>query len=380
MWQEMAHTDLAGVHGVDGVGLEAVDERAAGLRLALVLRPRSRSRSGLRPSSSCRARRSRRRRRRRTQRRSATGRVAVRAAGATGWTWICSSRFPLDRWRREGPARRLLVHRRVSAVTSAGRKSLVGRVSIAPPVKTADRRVRPGRPGDTRHTVGPPGACISRGSVTESSCPAAGGGATRIRDAPGAAGRLAWARRHGTCVGAGGRSAPGRTVAPRRTVGQAGPMSRRRRRRGDRVGPNGLAAAIEVARAGCSVTVLEAVDTPAAAPGRRELTGPGYLHDVCSAIHPLATGSPFFRSVPLAEHGCELVHPDIPVVHPLDGGRAGRLPPVGGRDRCGGRCRRQGVGGAVRPPRRRTGTTSRRTCSGRSCVRPATRSPSPGSV
>lgn len=89
-------------------------------------------------------------------------------------------------------------------------------------------------------------------------------------------------------------------------------------------GPNGLAAAIEVARAGCSVTVLEARST--AGGGARssgDLTGPGYLHDVCSAIHPLATGSPFFRSVPLAEHGCELVHPDIPVVHPLDGGTAG---------------------------------------------------------
>ncbi|MFP5577200.1 MAG: phytoene desaturase family protein [Acidimicrobiia bacterium] len=88
-------------------------------------------------------------------------------------------------------------------------------------------------------------------------------------------------------------------------------------------GPNGLAAAIEVARAGCSVTVLEARDTPGGGARTSELTGPGYRHDVCSAIHPLATGSPFFRTVPLAEHGCELVHPDIPLVHPLDGGSAG---------------------------------------------------------
>ncbi len=90
-------------------------------------------------------------------------------------------------------------------------------------------------------------------------------------------------------------------------------------------GPNGLAAAIEVARAGCSVTVLEAADTAGGGTRTAELTRPGFHHDVCSAIHPLAAGSPFFRSVPLAEHGCELVHPEIPLVHPLDGGRAGVL-------------------------------------------------------
>lgn len=90
-------------------------------------------------------------------------------------------------------------------------------------------------------------------------------------------------------------------------------------------GPNGLAAAIEVARAGCSVVVLEAADTVGGGTRSAELTRPGYVHDVCSAIHPLAAGSPFFRSVPLAEHGCELVHPEIPLVHPLDGGRGGVL-------------------------------------------------------
>jgi len=90
-------------------------------------------------------------------------------------------------------------------------------------------------------------------------------------------------------------------------------------------GPNGLAAAIEVARAGCSVVVFEAAATVGGGARTAELTLPGFHHDVCSAIHPLAAGSPFLRSVPLAEHGCELVHPELPLVHPLDGGRAGVL-------------------------------------------------------
>lgn len=90
-------------------------------------------------------------------------------------------------------------------------------------------------------------------------------------------------------------------------------------------GPNGLAAAITVARAGLSVRVYEAADTPGGGTRTKELTLPGFLHDVCSAVHPLAAGSPFFRSVPLAEHGCELVHPEIALAHPLDGGRAGHL-------------------------------------------------------
>lgn len=90
-------------------------------------------------------------------------------------------------------------------------------------------------------------------------------------------------------------------------------------------GPNGLAAGIEVARAGCSVLVLEAADTIGGGTRTAELTEAGFRHDVCSAIHPLAAGSPFFSSVPLEVHGCELVHPDLPLVHPLDGGRAGVL-------------------------------------------------------
>lgn len=90
-------------------------------------------------------------------------------------------------------------------------------------------------------------------------------------------------------------------------------------------GPNGMAAAITVARAGHSVVVLEAADTVGGGTRTAELTLPGFHHDVCSAVHPLAAGSPFFRSVPLAEHGAELIHPDIALTHPLDGGRAGVL-------------------------------------------------------
>ena len=87
-------------------------------------------------------------------------------------------------------------------------------------------------------------------------------------------------------------------------------------------GPNGLAAAITLAREGHSVVVFEAEDTIGGGARTAELTLPGYLHDVCSAIHPLAVASPFFRSVPLEEHGVELIHPSAPLAHPLDDGSA----------------------------------------------------------
>lgn len=90
-------------------------------------------------------------------------------------------------------------------------------------------------------------------------------------------------------------------------------------------GPNGLAAAITLARSGIGVTVYEAADTIGGGTRTAELTLPGFHHDVCSAVHPLAAGSPFFRSVPLAENGCELIHPELPLAHPLDGGRAATL-------------------------------------------------------
>jgi len=90
-------------------------------------------------------------------------------------------------------------------------------------------------------------------------------------------------------------------------------------------GPNGLAAAITLARAGRSVRVYEAA--PEAGGGTRtmELTLPGFRHDVCSTILPLTLASPFFDSIDLAAHGVEVIQPDAPVAHPLDGGRAAVL-------------------------------------------------------
>jgi len=87
-------------------------------------------------------------------------------------------------------------------------------------------------------------------------------------------------------------------------------------------GPNGLAAAITLARAGRSVLVREEQETVGGGTRSAELTLPGFVHDVCSAVHPLALGSPFFRSLPLAEHGLEFVHPSAPLAHPLESGEA----------------------------------------------------------
>lgn len=85
-------------------------------------------------------------------------------------------------------------------------------------------------------------------------------------------------------------------------------------------GPNGLAAAITLARAGHSVLVLEAEEAVGGGLRSQELTLPGFVHDVCSAIHPLGLGSPFFRSLPLEEFGLEWVHPEAPLAHPFDDG------------------------------------------------------------
>jgi phytoene dehydrogenase-like protein len=87
-------------------------------------------------------------------------------------------------------------------------------------------------------------------------------------------------------------------------------------------GPNGLVAAIVLARAGHSVQVLEAADTVGGGSRSAALTLPGFVHDVCSAVHPHPLASPFLRTLPLAEHGLELVHPAVPLAHPLDGGDA----------------------------------------------------------
>lgn len=90
-------------------------------------------------------------------------------------------------------------------------------------------------------------------------------------------------------------------------------------------GPNGLAAAITLARTGRSVRVLEAGPTPGGGARSAGLTLPGFVHDVCSAIHPLAAASPFFRQLPLEAHGLEWVHPIAPLAHPLDDGTAALL-------------------------------------------------------
>ncbi|MGY8777008.1 MAG: phytoene desaturase family protein [Longimicrobiales bacterium] len=90
-------------------------------------------------------------------------------------------------------------------------------------------------------------------------------------------------------------------------------------------GPNGLAAAIELQRNGVSVLLLEANHTVGGAARTEELTLPGFKHDVGSSVYPLGIGSPFFASLPLAKHGLEWVHPDLPLAHPLDGGRAATL-------------------------------------------------------
>ena len=90
-------------------------------------------------------------------------------------------------------------------------------------------------------------------------------------------------------------------------------------------GPNGLAAAITIARAGYSVRVLEGNSTIGGGARSAELTLPGFVHDVCSAIHPLAAGSPFFQTLPLAKFGLEWIHPGIPLAHPFDDGTAASL-------------------------------------------------------
>ncbi len=90
-------------------------------------------------------------------------------------------------------------------------------------------------------------------------------------------------------------------------------------------GPNGLAAAIELARAGLAVLVCEAHERPGGGMRTDALTESGFSHDVCSAAHPLAVASPFLRSLDLAGAGVELLHAPTPLAHPLDGGRAAVL-------------------------------------------------------
>jgi len=87
-------------------------------------------------------------------------------------------------------------------------------------------------------------------------------------------------------------------------------------------GPNGLAAAIAIARTGRKVIVFESAATVGGGCRSDELTLPGFVHDVCSAVHPFAVASPFFRSLPLADHGLAWVEPPALLAHPLADGDA----------------------------------------------------------
>jgi phytoene dehydrogenase-like protein len=90
-------------------------------------------------------------------------------------------------------------------------------------------------------------------------------------------------------------------------------------------GPNGLAAAIALARAGLDVLVVESASEPGGSARSEALTLPGYLHDTCSAVHPLGLASPFFASLPLERHGLEWIGTPAACAHPLDDGPAALL-------------------------------------------------------
>src|SRR5689334_5592344 len=90
-------------------------------------------------------------------------------------------------------------------------------------------------------------------------------------------------------------------------------------------GPNGLAAAITIQQKGLSVLLIEGKDKIGGGLRSAELTLPGFVHDVCSAVHPLAISSPFFKSIPLDEYGLQFIQPPIPAAHPFDDGTAAAL-------------------------------------------------------
>ena len=90
-------------------------------------------------------------------------------------------------------------------------------------------------------------------------------------------------------------------------------------------GPNGLAAAIRLAQEKLSVLVLEAKEGIGGGTRSAEITLRGFTHDLCSAVHPLGIGSPFFRQLPLEKYGLSWIQPEIPLAHPLDNGTASLL-------------------------------------------------------
>src|SRR6185437_9112921 len=87
-------------------------------------------------------------------------------------------------------------------------------------------------------------------------------------------------------------------------------------------GPNGLAAAITLAQAGRSVVVYEAEESIGGGARSAELTLPGFVHDICSCVHPMAAGSPFFRGLNLERFGLRWIFPEIALAHPFDDGDA----------------------------------------------------------
>src|SRR5437667_2392874 len=90
-------------------------------------------------------------------------------------------------------------------------------------------------------------------------------------------------------------------------------------------GPNGLAAAIVIAQAGRNVVVFEAEPEIGGGVRSAELTLPGFVHDVCSAVHPFAIASPFFRTLPLEAYGLEWIEPPVMLAHPFDDGSAAAI-------------------------------------------------------
>ena len=92
-------------------------------------------------------------------------------------------------------------------------------------------------------------------------------------------------------------------------------------------GPNGLAAAVVLARAGLKVTVFEAADSPGGATRSARVLAPDAVTDLGSAIHPLGVASPLLSRLPLQRHGLEWVHPEVPLAHPLDDRPAALLQP-----------------------------------------------------
>lgn len=88
-------------------------------------------------------------------------------------------------------------------------------------------------------------------------------------------------------------------------------------------GPNGLACAAVLARAGLGVTVYEAASTVGGGTRSMDVTGHGLIHDICAATHPMGVSSPVFLELGLEAHGLEWCHPEVDLAHPLDGGRAG---------------------------------------------------------